>query len=656
MSSFRSRKPYRFLPRVRRMTCPAALSIRVRTCVRLSGDCTDAVVLAHKMKGALAFALTSAVSVALLALGSAARAQDPLAAYTHDVALHFLTDDLAHPNGGANGGKLASMWGPDLPGGFSYTYNLTTGWNANSTFGSFTDFRIPSIDLGLLGTIPAIDLGEWGAGGQLFTKGKNTGLVFQALASAGGVSVDYPLHLQISTPKYVRAGFPVKVHVTYTGDAAAQVSTYSPQAAATMSFNADVQLYAKGRLELAGFDVFNSEIIDACSRADADSPKFRQGGSDKSLKANITLIDTNKLVNQGLSKATIKIGPDPVSPEATIGFNLPIVNTVGQPGSYTNYPSGAGGMGSVGHGASYEYTTGIVTPDAIKNNPNATYARGQDTLITVTADFTNILTTQLEEAGIPVPPLNFQQDIGKGVTIKAGLLDFTGTLSLGFLQEFGFVPKPRVSLTIDGVGTTSEVEIDPINGNDITFNMPGNANADNPNVPLSVRCTPHITLGNDFLSNTYFNLSGSLGLDPIILSTDSIDLGSGVRIPSFSFDPFPLSVGATVPIPLYKTTFEIPFAAQDGASFYIQTKTPPLANLIRLNPDLLYVNERDTINTGVSSWEPRSPRLRFRCPATILPRRGTVISIPARPASSTITAARTGTRWPRPTICSGTAP
>ena len=600
MSSFRPRKPYRFSPRVQSRPRPARLSVRVCSRVRITGVTADHAT--RLLQNALTFALTTAVGAGLIALSCAARAQDPLAAYTHDVALHFQTDDLAHPNGGANGGKLASMWGPNLPGGFSYTYNLTTGWNANTTFGSFTDFKIPAIDLGALGTIPALDLGEWGAGGQLFTKGQNTGLVFQALASAGGVSVDYPMHVTISTPKFVRAGYPVKVHVTYTGDAAAKVSTYSPQAAATMSFNANVQLFAKGRLELAGYDLFNSTLIDACSRTDRDSPLYGQGGNDKSLAANITLIDTNTLINKGLSKATIKIGPDPASPEATIGFNLPIVNTVGQPGSSANYQSGAGGTGSVGHGASYEYTTGITTPAEVLNNPNATYARGQDSLLTVAADFTNILTTQLEESGIPVPPLNYSADLGKGVTLHAGLLDFTGSLSLGFLQEFGFVPRPQISLTIDGVGTTTPIEVDPINGTDITFQMPGDPNAaSNPAVPLSVRCTPHITLGNDFISNTYFNLSGSLGLDAITLSTDSINLGKGVRIPSFSFDPFPLTVGASVPVPLYKTTFEIPFSAQDGDSFYVQTNTPPLASLLKLDPNLLYVNERDTINTGVSS-------------------------------------------------------
>ena len=87
-------------------------------------------------------------------------------------------------------------------------------------------------------TIPAIDYGEWGAGGRAFSKGQNTGLRFIASATGGNVSVDYPVHVHIDTPKFIAPGATFTVHVTYQGDAAASVKTVSPQAYASVKSDA----------------------------------------------------------------------------------------------------------------------------------------------------------------------------------------------------------------------------------------------------------------------------------------------------------------------------------------------------------------------------------------------------------------------------------
>lgn len=582
MSQFRFHKTTRFAFRVSRaVATPILLRVRCTlrlTCAATPGQDTD------WRRQAVCAAFPSLLS--LLAIGTLGLLAGSLAARAqttnvpHDVTLRFQTPDVAHPNSGA---LLQSMWSANDPAGWTIQYDLTTAWNTSRKFGSFTDIRTPKINLGLF-SIPAIDYGEWGAGGQLFTKAKDTGLRFKAVASGGSVSVDYPVHVHLDTPRFIAPGATFMVHVTYQGDSAAKVSTLSPQAYASIGLMLNAQLYVNGRLEIANHDLFNTDIIDWCDRNDPDSPKYSSastGSSNKGFHVDTVLFNTNALVSAAATKASYTYPQDSPAPSIKASLNFPIINTLGQPGSSVNYQSGSGGTST---NTSYEYTTGIPTPAEVTANPNATYARAQDNVINVTADFTNILTNALD-----LPPLNYTVPMGKAADITFGLLDLKAILGLGFLQEFAFVPKPRIRLMVGDAGAqTAEYEIDPVNGVDIPVQMPTLPPGADPNASVSVKVAPLVSMPNDFISNTYLNFNGGLFFRPIYLEVK----GSG-RIGSFSFDPLDLHVGVDIPYPIYKTSFAIPFGAQTGDAFYVTTHTPPLASLASIYPSLLYVNENE---------------------------------------------------------------
>ena len=582
MSQFRPRKAARFAPQRHPSTRDFAW-LRICCIMRLTcmvtPDTPDGASKANSIAGQVRLpSLLSALTIAafsLLALPLATCAQTT--SVPHDVTLRFQTPDVAHPNSGA---QLQSMWSANDPDGWTIQYDLTTAWNTNKTFGSFTDLRTPKINLGLF-SIPAIDYGEWGAGGQIFTKAKDTGLRFNAVASGGSVSVDYPIHVHLDAPKFIAPGARFLIHVTYTGDSAAKVSTLSPQAYASVNFMLNAQLYVNGRCEIASKDLFNSDIIDWCDRDDPASPKYGKGGSNKGFHVNTQLFNTNSLVSAAVSKASYSYPPNSPAPSITASLNFPIINTLGQPGSASNYQSGSGGTST---NTSYEYTTGITTPAEVTGNPNATYARAQDNVINVTADFTNLLTNALD-----LPPLNYTVPLGKAADISFGLLDLQASLGLGFLQEFAFVPKPKIHLLVGDNGSqTADYEIDPINGVDIPVQMPDLTPGADPNASVSVKVTPIVSMSNDFISNTYLDFNGGMSFRPVYLEV----AGSG-GLGSFSFDPLDLKAGVDIPYPIYKTTFAIPFAAQTGDAFYVTTQSPPLASLLSLSPNLLYVNENE---------------------------------------------------------------
>ena len=589
MSQFRPRNLSRFAPRVRRASVNSAetslrASMHQHPHVGFSGERPYA-------SRPLLLSLLAAAALSLLAFVEPLHAQTT--SVPHDVTLRFQTPDVANPHGGA----VQSIWSATGSDGWAVHYDLTTSWFVDKTFGSFKTLKSPAVDMGLF-TIPAIDYGEWGGGGRFFTKGTDTGLRFNAVATGGHVSVDYPIHVHLDAPKFIAPGASFLIHVTYQGDSAAQVNTFSPQAYASINLMLNAQLYLNGRVEIASRDLFNSDIIDWADRDDPQSPKYGQGGGNKGFHVNSELFNTNTLLNGGLSHfASYSYPPAPLPPSISASPNFPIIDTTGQPGSSSNYQSGAGGTTT---STSYEYTTGITTPTSVTSNPNATYARGQDNVINVTADFTNLLTNSLDDAGIPVPPLNFAFDMGP-LSIAAGLLDLQANLGLGFLQEFGFVPKPKIRLVIgSGAVTTAEYEIDPINGVDIPVQMPALPPGADPAANVSVKVTPLVSMHNDFISNTYLNFNGGLSFRPIYINATS----STGSIGTFSFEPLNLQVGLEVPYPIYETTFEIPFAEKSGDAFYVTTQAPPLASLRSIYPSLLYVNENEYsggYGVGVSS-------------------------------------------------------
>lgn len=599
MSHFRFFRKSRMLLRTPRSSRPADAVMRVSLTLRIAlGFKPHSAPPRRSISGLLGMVLTgAAVAIGLMALPTLARAQQT--SYATDVTLRFRTADLVNPHGAA----LQSMWSANGSAGWGINYDLTTGWNTGLiTFGSFTDIKTPDINMGLF-TIPGIDFGEWGAGGKVFTKGADTGLRFGARVSGGNVDVDYPLHFHIETPKFIAPGAYFQIHVSYQGDPAASVSTYSPQVSANVNLLLNAQLLLNGRVELASHDLFNSDIIDWCDRTDPDSPKYFAGAQlsdNKGLHYNTELFNTDNLFSGVVQKfLTYQYPAAPRPPSIQAGLNLPFINTVGQPGSVSNY-NGASGGSSQSSNTSYEYTYGITIPDSVSKNPNATYARGQDNLMTLTADFTNLLTNSLDQAGIPMPPLNYDASLGGAITISAGLLDLQANLGLGFLQEFGFVPRPHVTFTLPDGSSTQDVEIDPVNGTNVVLQMPPLPIGADPNTQVSMRLTPHITLHNDFISNTYLNFNGGVSFSPLYVEASAQNDKSGAGLGGFTFDPLQLAVGANVPVPIYKTTFEIPFDPQDGDAVYVQTQAPPLASLLKADPNLLYVNERDAINTGVS--------------------------------------------------------
>ncbi len=590
MSQFRPRNLARFVPHSRHAQA-GPLGNPLRPSVRSS---THAMSNEERRCAPGSLLLSLMAAAAMLSLLSLS---GPLSAQTttvpHDVTLRFQTPDLINPATST----LQSIWSANGSTGWTVQYDLTKSWFVDKTFGSFKKLESPAVDLGLF-TIPAIDYGEWGGGGRFFTKGSDTGLRFKAVATGGHVSVDYPVHVHLDAPKFIAPGASFLIHVTYQGDSSARVTTASPQAYASINLMLNAQLYLNARVEIASRDLFNSDIIDWADRDDPQSPKFGAGGGNKGFHVNTELFNTNTLLNGGLSHfASFSYPEEPLPPSITASLNYPIIDTTGQPGSSSNYQSGAGGTST---STSYEYTTGITIPTSISNNPNATYARGQDNVLNVTADFTNILTNSLDDAGIPVPPLNYNFDIGP-LSLAAGLLDLQATLGLGFLQEFGFVPKPRIRLVIgDGTVVTAEYEIDPINGVDIPVQMPALPPGADPATNVSVKVQPLISMHNDFISNTYLNFNGGLSFRPIYIDATS----STGSIGTFTFEPLNLQVGLDVPYPIYETTFEIPFAEKSTDAFYVTTQAPPLARLARVYPSLLYVNENEFsggYGVGVSS-------------------------------------------------------
>ena len=576
MSQFRPRSLARFAPRFRRSE-NAFVSIRVRMAIALpcKGDPSRA--LRPLMQAAASAAL------ALLGLTGSARAQTT--SVPHDITLRFQTPDVINPNNSA----LQSIWSANDKAGWTVGYDLAKSWKADSTFGSFKRLKTPKINMKFF-TIPSIDLGEWGGGGRAFTKGNNTGLRFSATATGGNVSVDYPVRVHLDTPKYLKPGDIFYVHATYQGDATARVKTFSPQAYASVKLMGDIQVYLNARVETGSKDVFNGDIIDWCNRDDPESPKYGKGGNNKGLKFEVELFNTNNLLKYGVNKFATFEYPGKGRP-ATVAaaLSLPVVNTVGQPGSSINYNSGAGGTTKT---TSYEYTMGITIPDAVSKNPNATYARGEDAVLTLTADFTNLLTNGLEDAGIPCPPLNYNFNLGP-LDVSTGLLDLKAEVATQLLQEFGFVPKPKIRLQIGNSGAvTGEYEIDPINGVDIPVQMPALPNGADPNASVSIKLVPVISMSNNFISNTYLDFKGGLSFRPVYIEGSS-------SFGNFKYAPVDLGVSLDVPCPIYKTQFEIPFDAKTGDAFYVTTQSPPLASLLSLDHSLLYVNENEASDGGI---------------------------------------------------------
>ena len=124
--------------------------------------------------------------------------------------------------------------------------------------------------------------------------------------------------------------------------------------------------------------------------------------------------------------------------------------------------------------------------------------------------------------------------------------------------------------------TTQEYTIDPVKGVDIPVQMPALAPGADPNANVSIKLTPIVKMSNSFISNTYLNIKGGLSFRPVYLDGSS-------SFGSFNCEPVDLQVGADVPVPVYTTSFEIPFDAKTGDAFYVTTQAPPLAGLLSVN-------------------------------------------------------------------------
>ena len=390
-----------------------------------------------------------------------------------DQRFTFQTDDY-------RGGLLQSLWSANGQAGFALPYNMTTGWQTSKTFDNYVNPHIPSVDLGAF-TIPGFDLGDFGGGGTVFTKGRDVGLQLALTATGGSVSINYPLQLHYKLPKYSNPGQIVNVHVSFTADRNAAVQTKSPQASATVTLKADAQFYLDMDAKLFGKSVTGGrrELVDLVDRTDPDSPKYDPKATGESssqahrrLHINKDLFNTTDLLNNILGDiGEYNYPPKPAPAEVTANAHFPIIDTVGTPGAASHYTTVLNGGASTQVSTTktfFEYTSYITVPNEVAQNPYATYARGYDDLVTLKGDFTNIFTDSLNEGGIPVPWLNYDFTAGP-VAAKANFLDLYAKLGLGFLQEFAFVPKPKIALVAPGQTPSqfSYYEIDPVDGVDV---------------------------------------------------------------------------------------------------------------------------------------------------------------------------------------------
>ena len=262
--------------------------------------------------------------------------------------------------------------------------------------------------LGLFFHVPLA--GEFGLGVTGYSDNGRAQLHLHVDATAGGLSINYPVSCQLVFPDRgtVLAGQPFSVHSTYTVDPAAVLNIASPKLDASLDavFHADnsFRLHA----EAFGDDLVNAELL----------PGFLQH-----IDVSKNLFTTKVELNHSLHK----------------DFNLNGYLT-----GFVQFPN-------------------LSTSGMLDAQTQQIAAHNDDTFFSLTGDITKLVSTFLPF------PLTAEVSLG-GDSVKAGykLAGLTATTNLRVHQDFAFASRPHVHL-VTSDGQTGDFDA---GGGSATFTMP----------------------------------------------------------------------------------------------------------------------------------------------------------------------------------------
>jgi hypothetical protein len=333
------------------------------------------------------------------------------------------------------------------------------------------------------------------------------GFEFDTIATYGSVDVDYNCNILLVPPTALKPGqaFTIPSYWGYSGN----MTTHSPQASISLVgiASGSANLTIKGKV--AGKDVINQSW----------SP---------SIDENWQLLD----MSSGSLGGDIDIkGKGILTGEA----HVPTINTQGSNGSGTD------GSGKV------------VYP--------AITSTGSDDFLTLDGDVTRLITTLMEDADIPVPPLkddesfNFTK-LGSGTKGKYGynFLDLYGELSLTAQQDFAFSAKPMITLAFYWGGKQQMTASFPA-GTTYQGTLPASVSG-----PVSVVATADIAQ-NTFTNHTNLIINPGLYFLPMdaYLNVDLLVFGKSSNVINQDLQPVaPIDlISHAFPVSIYSQQFTL---------------------------------------------------------------------------------------------------
>ena len=346
------------------------------------------------------------------------------------------------------------------------------------------------------------------------------GFEFSSVATAGSVDVDYNCNINLLPPTDLKAGqtFTIPSYWGYSGN----VTTHSPQASISLIgiASGSASLAIKGKV--AGSDVINKSW-------------------NPSLDENWQLLD----MGSGSLGGDIDIkGKGILTGEG----HVPTINTQGSNGSGTD------GSGKV------------VYP--------AITSSGSDDFLTLKGDITRLITTLMEDADIPVPPLKYDGNLdftkaGTGVkgTYGYNFLDLYGELSLTAEQDFAFKATPTINLAFYWGGKQQMTASFPV-GTVYHGTLPSSATG-----PVSVVATTDLSQ-NTFTNHTNLIINPGLYFLPMdaYLKVDAVSPLTSQNLINQNIQPVgPIDlISHAFPVSVYNQSFNLGgFTSQSLPGFTI---------------------------------------------------------------------------------------
>ena len=331
------------------------------------------------------------------------------------------------------------------------------------------------------------------------------GLNLHAYATSGSVAVDYPMQLIIDYPNDLRllpgATFPV--HTRFVATSNGSLNTLSPDAGVGVSaiLQAD-PMKIHVRAEAFSRNYINSDVV------------------NNPVNINFKLFDSHDLTQGSFDVQNLGI--------VTGDYHPPVVST-----------------------------------SVVSDGHTILHSRGQDTFLTITGDFSNLLARALD-----LPP--FAKDYQKGfvaghVDVGYHFLDLFGQVPISLLQDFEFTPHPKVTLNLStGQSVTFYA------GDTIDLTMPADGS------PLTV--TPSVALENQFTNKTSVVVEAGLQFIPAEVHVSGKIASQSLG--SLSYQPFPtinIIDDILASIPVYNQTFALSgFTPQTLPAFTIARPIPAL--------------------------------------------------------------------------------